>query len=114
MVKGRPKLTSTNARMKPWRQQVGMEALMARGNSSLHKAGEGPFKITVMFTFAKPKSAPKSRGYPTVKPDIDKLLRAILDACTGVLWRDDAQVVEVVMQKQYSSPERAYITVEEL
>lgn len=67
------------------------------------KAGtvSGPVALTVVFSFRQPKSA-KKRHHPTVKPDIDKLLRTVLDALTGVVYYDDAQVISVAAQKTYS------------
>lgn len=45
-------------------------------------------------------SAPQ---YPYRKPDLDKLVRAILDAVTDAgLWRDDAQVTWVRASKDYA------------
>ena len=32
---------------------------------------------------------------PTTKPDADNVAKAIADACNGVVWVDDAQVVEL-------------------
>lgn len=63
-----------------------------------------PVGISMRFIFAKPSSAPKRRKYPTVKPDVDKLCRAVLDALTGYLYRDDAQVVDgPPLAKRYSN-----------
>jgi Holliday junction resolvase RusA-like endonuclease len=42
------------------------------------------------------------RRYPTTKPDLDKLARAVLDALTGVYYLDDAQVVSLDLQKAYT------------
>ncbi len=50
-------------------------------------------------------------AYPTVAPDVDKLSRAILDALTGIAWRDDAQVVEKTVRKRYGSHPGARIAV---
>ena len=36
-----------------------------------------------------------------VRPDIDKLARAVLDALTGIVWVDDDQVVELVCRKRW-------------
>lgn len=33
--------------------------------------------------------------------DLDKLVRAVLDALTGVVWRDDNRVTEIRAHKQY-------------
>jgi crossover junction endodeoxyribonuclease RusA len=39
-----------------------------------------------------------------VRPDLDKLVRAVLDALSEAgVWRDDAQVVSVVARKAYGS-----------
>lgn len=48
----------------------------------------------VEFVIPRRKAAPKGRTDPhTRKPDGDKLLRAVWDALTHVVWVDDAQVV---------------------
>jgi crossover junction endodeoxyribonuclease RusA len=107
-------MASDNKAMRPWRQQVGWAALEARSGAEIFAPLPDAIKLTVIFAFNCPQSVRKSRMAPTVKPDLDKLLRAILDAGTGILWRDDAQVVEIVSQKCYNSPARAEITVEAL
>lgn len=42
---------------------------------------------------------------PIKKPDVDKLLRACLDALTEVIWRDDSQVVKATTEKTYAVPD---------
>ena len=110
------RLTSANSKMRPWRQEVGWEALRSRIAAGIDTPWDSSVavKMTVLFVFVKPPSVKKSRIFPTVKPDLDKLLRAILDACTGVIWRDDGQVVEIVSQKRYGLPESAEIKLEAL
>lgn len=105
-------MTSANRQLKPWRQQVSGEALTQR-TESFSCLNEKPVALTLNFYFKRPKSAPKSRVMPTVKPDTDKLIRAILDALTGILYHDDAQVVKVTAMKHYGDPERVEIRVEE-
>lgn len=56
--------------------------------------------IYITFHLEKPKTV--KRLWPTVKPDLDKLVRAILDAGTGVLWIDDAQVRFIEARKVYA------------
>lgn len=50
-------------------------------------------------------SAPIGCTYK-VKPDLDKLVRAVLDCGTGILWVDDAQVVHLTCQKEWSESPR--------
>lgn len=47
-------------------------------------------------------SAPE---YPTTKPDLTKLTRAVEDALTGIVWKDDSQVVKQDTRKLYCGPE---------
>jgi Holliday junction resolvase RusA-like endonuclease len=45
-----------------------------------------------------------AKGFPREKrsrPDLDKLIRAVGDALTGVLWTDDAQIVTWSTGKGY-------------
>ena len=48
---------------------------------------------------------------PAVKPDVDNLSKTILDALNGVLWRDDAQVVDLHVTKRYAAEPQTVITV---
>ncbi len=51
------------------------------------------------------------RVRPTVKPDLDNLAKGIKDALTGMIWRDDAQVVSLTVRKFYAVDPRAEITI---
>ena len=61
------------------------------------------------FFFARPKSHYKrdgtlKEGVPeahTKRPDVDKLLRCVLDALTGIAYKDDSQVFEASGIKQF-------------
>jgi crossover junction endodeoxyribonuclease RusA len=52
----------------------------------------GAVCVDLEFVMPRPKATPKVTPPAVKKPDLDKLLRAILDALTGVCWRDDSQV----------------------
>ncbi len=39
---------------------------------------------------------------PSIKPDIDNLIKWTLDLCNGLLWRDDAQIVSILAYQKYS------------
>lgn len=63
---------------------------------------EGPLSLEAVFWLPKPASAPKrKRTWPIKKPDWDKLARGF-DALTGVVWRDDAQVIRAVIEKRWA------------
>jgi Holliday junction resolvase RusA-like endonuclease len=51
---------------------------------------------------------------PTVPPDLDKLIRAVLDGLTGVAYKDDGQVVRITAVKIYAQKIGVQIGVVEL
>jgi len=75
----------------------------------------GPVNIRISFRFPRPKSHFRSLDphFPTLKadaplfvvrrPDLDKLIRSVLDAITGVLIKDDSQVVSLQAVKKYAN-----------
>ncbi len=112
---GRVMVTSDNGRLRPWR-----DAICWHARQALLGAGPlvGPARVEIEFRFARPGGHFGKRGLrPTapsqhvVRPDLDKLVRAALDALSEAgVWRDDAQVVETVARKLYH--ERSGATIE--
>jgi Holliday junction resolvase RusA-like endonuclease len=108
----RPIITSDNARLKPWRQELAWVAVDAMNKTHQQKAPRGvPISVSLAFYFEKPKSARKSALWKTSRPDLDKLLRAVLDALTGIAYEDDSQVCFCTIEKAFSSPTRVEILV---
>mgnify|MGYP001606309192 CR=1 FL=1 len=69
-----------------------------------HGVLTGPVSLVMVFTLVRPPSiSAKRRPQPTVKPDGDKLLRACQDALKGIVYVDDAQVVEATVRKVYGA-----------
>lgn len=104
-------------RSRPWKTQVSQAAGDAMNGTGLL---DGPLELSVIFTVPRPKGHYGARGlrpsapaYPAVRPDVTKLLRAVEDACTGIVWRDDAQVVEQHAVKRYGEPAAVFVTVGE-
>ena len=62
----------------------------------------GAVEVEATFTLQAPKSL--RRAMPYVRPDIDKLARAVLDGLTGVAFGDDGQVVRLLCNKHYGEP----------
>ena len=54
---------------------------------------------------------PDAPPVPTNKPDVLKTARAIEDALTGVLWVDDAQIVDERLTKCWGEPERVEVVI---
>lgn len=101
---GRGVMIESCKALRPWRDLVAWAAREAMQQQGWEKAS-GAVALTLGFAFRKPKSA--KRNYPTVKPDIDKLERAVLDAMkTAGVYTDDAVVVEVSTIKYYCTAEQ--------
>jgi len=101
---GRVSLVESCARVKPYRALISLAASQARKDPPTQQS----VGIGITFVFVRPKSHYTSKGAlragaPTHpgKPDIDKLCRAVLDALTGILYHDDAQVVSLNASKRY-------------
>jgi Holliday junction resolvase RusA-like endonuclease len=105
-------ITSDNSKLKPYRHAVAQVASIAVrdiGESLPMAPKHEAVMLELDFYFQKPDSVSKKRFFPVVKPDIDKLARSTFDALTGILFADDAQVVEVKVRKYYGTPERVEV-----
>lgn len=86
---------------------------------------EKPIAIEIKAFYLVPKSwskkkqeAVRSREIkPTVKPDIDNIVKIVLDGLNGVAFTDDKQVIEIQAQKCYvfeEEQEGVFVDVKEL
>lgn len=73
---------------------------------------KGAVKLDLVFVFKKAKSCKKTLH--TQRPDIDNLLKSILDGLNKVAFVDDCQVVELNSKKVFSDVDKIVITVTEL
>ena len=51
---------------------------------------------------SEPEVKPSAPVFPFGPPDVDKLCRAVMDALTGIVYLDDAQVISLHATKAYS------------
>ena len=112
---GRAVVVDDAARSKEWKTRVNETAVEAMGGAELWTEA---LAVKALFVFPRPKghfgkrglrpSAPKQH---IVRPDVDKLSRAILDGMKGAVYRDDAQIIRKTVTKQYGEPARCEITV---
>lgn len=83
--------TYTDSKTKAEMKQVN-DAYVAAGGTKL----EGPVSVLVEVYGALPKSTPKRiRTRENLhKPDIDNVIKCVMDGLTGTAYDDDTQVVE--------------------
>ena len=120
--KGGARVVDANRKVMPWRSLVAGAAQEAMQGTEPMRGALG---LVVTFYVQRPRghygtgrnagtvkqSAPRA---PTVRPDVTKLIRAVEDACTSILWRDDSQVTVQVGRKRYGTPERCEVEVRAL
>ncbi len=106
VVNGKASTTNANPKTKVWQYRIAHEAQAARDGEFIPKTGKGDdgVIIDIAFRLPKPKSTPKSHKRMTKKPDLDKLIRTVLDALTGVVFDDDSQVTMISASKGYAEP----------
>lgn len=91
-----------------WTQAVGWAA---RSAGMKLATGDTPVHVRADFQLAKPKSV--KRQQPTVRPDLDKLSRALLDALAGIAYENDAQVTELTVAKRYADTAQTVVIIQQ-
>lgn len=118
---GRVTITEDCKASKEWKAAVALFAQQNYSGAPLR----GPLRLNIVFHMRRPNShfgtgrnegrlKPSAPEYCTTRPDRTKLTRSTEDALTGILWRDDAQVVDGNISKVYSCRPGAEITVESI
>ena len=110
----------------PWRATVTAHARQAMTEQIV-----GPVRVVCIFYFPRPANhfgTGRNAGmvrpgapsiYKATKPDLDKLLRAVLDGVTDAgAWRDDSQVAQLSAVKRWADAEKpgggVHLTISEL
>ena len=86
-----------------------------------HQLLDGPLEAVLEMRFPVPVSWSKAKRaralagaeWHTSKPDADNVAKAILDACNGVVFRDDAQVVMLIATKAFSEEPGVRVVIRE-
>jgi crossover junction endodeoxyribonuclease RusA len=96
--KKRVNIVHSNAvTLKPWRDRVTGAARAVAAERTFVGA------VAVSLNFYVPRGSTVTRLLPFKRPDVDKYIRAILDALTKAgVYEDDGQVVDVHASKRYA------------
>lgn len=122
--KGRPRLNTytgqvyTPTRTKDYESLVEQYFLLKYPR---YKAMEGRAKVTIVAHFEVPKSSNKAQKEqmlgntisPTKKPDIDNIVKIVLDSMNKFAFKDDTQITKIDVEKVYSNEEKLYVKIEE-
>ena len=92
-----------------WKRAVYLGVVEA-ANKAGWQVTTGPVAVTLRFAMPRPKShfgakglKPSAPVYHAGKPDVDNMAKLVLDRITrsGRIWRDDSQVVSLIVHKFY-------------
>lgn len=122
--KGRPRLNSytgvvyTPTRTKDYESLVEQYFLLKYPR---FKALEGRIKVNIIAYFSIPKTTKKANINemlennisPTKKPDIDNIVKAILDSMNKFAFKDDNQITKLEVEKKYALEDKVYVKIEE-
>lgn len=124
VAKGRPRFARrggfvvayTDAKTLGYEHQVKLAASIAMRGL---EPSPDPLALAVVLDMQIPDSWSKRRRAlaasgsiaATKKPDADNILKGIKDGCNGIVWRDDAQVVRITLEKRYSETPGAHVEV---
>lgn len=135
VVKGRAVIADDNKNLKQWRADVHDAALRQIDRRRRGPFGEewetitGPVEVHQVFWLPRPRAHYRTGKFshllredaparPGVKPDLDKLTRAIGDSLTTArVYKDDSLVVQSAQAKHYAErPEQCgvHVTVKPL
>lgn len=105
VVKGRAVVTSSNKNLAQWRQRIATEAQRVADEMGFYRDGKFAYTVLADFYFPRTKSMGKKLIRHTVRPDLDKVQRAVGDGITGILIADDAKIDRWSVSKSYLPPD---------
>lgn len=99
----------SNPKLKPWRKtltKAAVEALAGRSGFTKHA------EISLLLDFYMPRGSTVKRRRPNVRPDADKLTRAVGDSLTTAkVYVDDGQVVTIHVEQWYADDDNPGVRV---
>ena len=124
--KGRPRAARRGAGVVMFTPEktADYESLVAAtaGNAMrAHQLLDGPLEAVLEMRFPVPASWSKAKRaralagveWHTSKPDADNVAKAVLDACNGVVFRDDSQIVILIATKAFSEEPGVRVVIRE-
>jgi Holliday junction resolvase RusA-like endonuclease len=71
--------------------------------------------VTMIVTFFyKANTKKELHRYRSKRPDLDNLCKCLMDACNGIVYMDDSQIVELVARKMYGPEDGINLVIKEV
>lgn len=118
VAKGRPRFTKTGIAYTPKATKEAEKAFkLAANRYAPPQPFEGPVVVDIVFSFEYIKSLPKKHrelSYHIKKPDLDNLVKLVLDSMNGIFFKDDSQVFRISAAKWNHSVSKTEIQIQEI
>jgi len=100
VAKARPRFTRLGRAYTPKRTKAFEDAIKMYWKKSGQKMlPVAPTCLKIVFFMPRPKKTKFDR--PITRPDIDNLMKGVIDALNQLAWKDDNQIVTVQVYKHY-------------
>lgn len=112
----------------PWQSRQYKERIAVACRRGMRSCGAVPgkvsapdgFRVLVKACFSRPTSWPKRKVEASeeglvphvVRPDADNVAKIVLDALNGIVWKDDSEVVWLMVCKSYAREDCLSVSVE--
>lgn len=123
--KGRPRVATRGGHARAYtpaktRTREGIVASLAMDAMAGRPAMTGPVQVAVSVVSPIPTSWSRRKRAEAidqpcpVKPDLDNIIKLVLDSINGIVFADDRQVVELIASKRYGEEPQIIVTVREV
>lgn len=87
--------------------------------SASSEYSENPLEVRIIAWCGIPKSTTKKnralmlegKTKPAKKPDLDNIIKIVLDSLNGIAYKDDSQIVSLIAQKFYAEEARVEVEI---
>jgi Holliday junction resolvase RusA-like endonuclease len=117
---GRPRFTRNGVAYTPAKTRNSLAALRIAGQQVMGNRPplEGPLNLDFRAEMKIPSSWSKRKQHqavigelrPTCRPDWENLAK-LTDALTGIVWKDDSQILHATVAKKYSITPKIVVTI---
>jgi Holliday junction resolvase RusA-like endonuclease len=109
---GNGRIIAANPKLNTWRDTIATQI----AQQTHHRLIEAPIRLQLVFTLPRPKSVSIGRrARPTTKPDLDKLVRAVMDAISLERYcqiiKDDSLVTDLHAAKRYADHTKPGVSI---
>ena len=108
MIKSGRMITYTPGKTATWEESIRAQALKHKPDTPF----DCPLRLKLIFQLPRPKSRSKKELYPDRRPDLDNYIKSLKDALNGIIWTDDARIVEINARKEYGELIGVWVEIE--